>query len=122
MSEPTPAELSKQYAARVTPLLKEYLEKFRSIAEEAKRSREEITKVEFNAEQKRLVRLNYEALTQLYQRIRPPATELAREVSQRIEHGRLDELDRVELMLRLAEFEASLLSLQRVFALGPLAA
>jgi hypothetical protein len=122
MSEPTPAELSKQFSARAIPLLKEYLEKFRSIAEEAKRIREVITKAEFNAEEKRLVRLNYDVLTQLYQRLRPPATELAREVSQKIEHGNLDELDRVELMLRLAEFEASLLSVQRVFALGPLAA
>lgn len=122
MSEATPAELSKQFAARAIPLLKEYLEKFRAIAEEAKSIREVITKAKFNAEEKQLVHLNYDVLTQLYQRIRPPATQLAREVSQKIEHGNLEELDRVELMLRLAEFEASLLSVQRVFALGPLAA
>ena len=122
MSEATPAELSKQFAARAIPLLREYLEKFRSIAEAVQKIREVSATERPDKEKKRLLRLNYDILTQLYQRISPPATQLAREVSQKIEYGNLDELDRVELMLRLAEFEASLLSLQRVFALGPLAA
>jgi hypothetical protein len=122
MNEAPPLDLSKQYAARVIPLLKEYLEKFRSISEEAQKIRESAAEKSIDKEKKRILRLNHDLLQQLFTRINPPATQLAREVSQKIEHGNLDELDRVELMLRLAEFEASLLSLKRVFALGPLAA
>lgn len=122
MNEASPSDLSQQFTARVIPLLKEYLEKFRSISDEAQRIREGAAEQGIDVEKKRLMRLNHEFLQQLFSRIRPAATQLAREVSQKIEHGNLDELDRVELMLRLAEFEAILLSLQRVFALGPLAA
>lgn len=122
MNEASPSDLSKQYVARVIPLLKEYLEKFRSISEEVKKIREVVAEKGIDKEKQRILRLNHELLQQLVKRISPPATQLAREVSQKIERGKLDELDRVELTLRLAEYEAGLLSLQRVFALGPLAA
>lgn len=122
MTEKTLLERSKQFVKRVIPLLKEYREKFDGIADKAQEIRQVVAKERLDNENKRLLKLKYDILTQFQRRISPPATELAREVSQRIEHGELDELDRVELMLRLAEFEHALLSLQRVFALGPLAA
>ncbi|HWG45595.1 MAG TPA: hypothetical protein VN688_22720 [Gemmataceae bacterium] len=122
MNETTPLDPSKQFVAAVIPLLKEYLEKLRSIAEEAQRIREVFAKERLDKEKKRILTLKYDLLTQLFKRLSPPATQLAQEVSQRIEHGKLDELDRVELMLRLAEYEHALLSLPRVFSMGPLAA
>ena len=121
MNEASPSDLSKQFAARVIPLLREYLAKFHSVADQAQRIREITAKARLDPEKKRILHLKHDLLQQLFVRINPPATELAREVSQKIEHGRLDELDRVELTLRLAEFEAALLSLKRLFALGPLA-
>ena len=46
----------------------------------------------------------------LFQKLIPPAQELARFASQQIEFKGLDELRRLELRLRLAEFEAALRS------------
>lgn len=121
MSKSTSSDLSKPFVAAVVPLLKEYLDKLRSIAEQAQQLRDLVATERLGAEKKRLVQLKYDLLTQLAQRLRPPATHLAQQVSQRIEHGNLDEVDRVELRLRLAEFEHALLSVQSICS-SPLAA
>ena len=47
---------------------------------------------------------------QRFNALRPPAEELARHVSAEIEVGRADSLEKVELWLRLADFEYYLLS------------
>lgn len=118
MSEKTPAERSKHFAARTIALLKEYREKFESVSNQLFAIQEAGTDEKLDSDKRHILRFKHSSLAQLNNSIRPAATQLAREVSQRIEHGDLDELDRVELRLRLAEFEHSLQSLQQVSSWG----
>lgn len=57
-----------------------------------------------------------EELVRLLRAIKEPAFMLARHVSQMVEHGRMDELTRIELRLRLAEFEHALESAKPLFS------
>jgi hypothetical protein len=50
-----------------------------------------------------------------YARLRPAVWELARRVSGLIEQGRLKDLTRIELRLRLADFEGTLVAADKVF-------
>lgn len=93
------------FAVTVIPLLREYTEKLRQWETAA------VTK-----------RLPEDAkhrdayLKDLFQRFRPAAQFLAQQVSGMIDQGKITPLERAELRLRLAEFEAALLSFQRVLA------
>ena len=82
------------------PLLKEYGEKLRVIAVRAQNGKKG------SAEQA--------DLATMMKRLGPPAKQLAQQVSQLIEHAHLDEMTRVELMLRLAEYEHAYLAAQKM--------
>ena len=66
--------------------------------------------VDFDGDRLHLRKMSFTILKKLL----PPATKLAQIVSQRIEHCGLDDLDEIELRLRLAEFEAVLLAAQEL--------
>ncbi len=68
-------------------------------------------------ENENLLNFRKESLVQLLNSLRLPSTKLAQFVSQQIEHAKLEELDRVELRLRLAEFESSFKSAQKSLTL-----
>jgi hypothetical protein len=118
MSEASLLDIPSQ-AQLVIPLLGEYAEKLREIFKAMRRMRRagqritgrlpaekdvqredrlerEVRLAEFDFEKRRLMLLL------------PPAKELSRFVSQMVEHSPLDDVVRIELRLRLAEFEAAL--------------
>jgi hypothetical protein len=47
-------------------------------------------------------------LEEEFQNLKPALSDLARQASQYVEHGDLDAATRIELRLRLAEFESAL--------------
>ena len=81
------------------PLLKEYGEKLKDIVERNQNGKKG------SADQ--------DDLATMMKRLGPPAKLLAQQVSQLIEHAPLDEMTRIELMLRLAEYEHAYLSAQK---------
>src|SRR5437764_9789500 len=98
---------AKYFSERAIPLLKEYCEKFTALRDEARKVKDTI-----RDEMSRGYPKDATGLLELMARIRslkPAALSLARHVSQRLEHGDLDEMDKLELALRLAEFEHALL-------------
>jgi hypothetical protein len=120
MSEPTHENSSREFADKAVQLLKEYSQTFRRMIHAAFKLEEETGQVKANASKgmkidesarRRLVN-RHNILTQVGQRIFPAATSFARVVSQRIEHGKMDDLVQAELKLRLAEFEGNLFSAQ----------
>lgn len=97
--------------ARATiPLLIEYTRKLRAMGRRLQAIRREIP-LSSKAD-RALAEARFKAELELYYRIKAAATELARYVSQMIEHSNLDDLTRIELGLRLGEFEQALLSYQ----------
>ncbi len=89
------------------PLLKEYTRKFKSIARTAHSYWEEANTRSADAKRK-VFRAEYKALRDLVQRLKPPATTLASHASQLLVHASLEVLNRIELSLRLAEFEGAI--------------
>jgi len=111
MSETATKAPSNSFAKQAVPLLKEYVQKLNDLAERASGS-------EYDGPGT-AASLKYARLMKLYQRLRPPAVQLIRRVSQMVEHGKLDDFARLELTLRLAEFEHALESAADVFGEGP---
>ena len=97
---------SRKITDSVVPLLVEYKDKLMSLHDQLHRASEKrasgsIMKMLQGKGQDD----EYAQLMSLQKKLEPYARSLAQYVSQMIEHGELDELDRIHLMLRLAEFE-----------------
>jgi hypothetical protein len=108
MSGPATTSPANPFVDRVIPLLKEYTEKLNGIKMEANKLRRPTsTGVSLDHRVWNDLQTKLQALT-------PPAKSLAQHVSQKLEHGALDEVDRLELWLRLAEFEHALLAAEKV--------
>jgi hypothetical protein len=116
MSEPETINGANQFAQTAIPLLKEYSKKLDDISEKAHALRETRSKSP-DADHK-LMETDVKFLGLLFNRLKPPASNLARHVSQLVEHGNLDDLTRLELILRLAEFESALLSAEGMINLA----
>jgi hypothetical protein len=86
-------------------LLKEYTAKFRRLGKEAENTWAQRGGLFSSG---KLPKIHHCALANLLQKLRPPALDLARHVSQHIEHGDMDLLERLEFRLRLAEFEQAI--------------
>jgi hypothetical protein len=63
-----------------------------------------------------LVRAEAATVDEWYKRVAPAARRLAQDVSGMIDQGRLPELEKAELQLRLAEFEAALVAFPQLLA------
>lgn len=107
MSDTSTKAPSRSFTKHAVPLLIEYGQKLNRLLDKARlmSSGTGATK-------------EYARQVELFKRLRAPATQLARQVSQQIEHARLDDLDRTELWLRLSEFEHALLSAEEVLING----
>ena len=124
MSQPTVDNPSNRFATAVIPLLKEYTQKLDAMAQQAREIQGKHDKYDrdSSAQKSRGLRAEYvdqimqglqaqySVLEQRYQRLLPAAHRLAQTVSQRIEHADLDDSTRLELALRLAEFESAITS------------
>lgn len=117
----TESPLAEQ-AGAVILLLKEYTEKLHDIIQQAQRLRRQAQRLrelpprsQSPAEKNRLA-VEFNVLQQLLNRLRPPMTRLAQHVSPMVEHGKMDEVARLELRLRLAEFEHILASTNQLLA------
>jgi hypothetical protein len=106
---PETVESLQDDAERAIKLLKEYTEKLDSIN---KRVRHiwmlSDDKYGEDAEKARVLRARHQELLDYVTRLRPAATALIQRSSGLAQHARMDEMTRLELRLRLAEFEAAL--------------
>ncbi len=105
------AKKGREYVARAVPLLREYTEKFRQMTAEANRLRTAVQTTTDSGHHRtpsRDAQRSLLALARYHDTVSRPARALAQNVSQWLEHGQLDEFDRIETKLRLAEFEAAM--------------
>lgn len=102
------------FARHAIALMKEYEAKLRKYR---KRAQENMGRAKQASGQARTgVRLTdpvvfvrqHQALSQQFDKLKPAMLSLARIISQKLEHSEFDELTRLELTLRLAEFENTL--------------
>lgn len=111
MSSAEVLESPKEFAEGVIPLLKEYTQKLADITRAAREVWQEVVT---SADGKihnpiRSVRqADLRRLDRQEHRLRPAVLELARRVSQMLEHANLDSVHSVEMRLRLAELEHEL--------------
>jgi hypothetical protein len=110
MSRAATNGIAEDFSERVIPLLKEYHEKLAIMRTEAGRIKEDRRRGDVKG-----IMDSYE-LRDRFSSLKPAAVSLARHVSQRLEHGDLDEMDKLELTLRLAEFEHALLAAEKAVA------
>jgi hypothetical protein len=111
-------------AVGLLPLLKEYTKKLRKLSAQGRQIQAifadpvgstvgpgPAAAVRFRHDFQRLHNGFYRLLT--------PATDLARQVSQLVAHGRVETVTLLELSLRLAEFENALREAQEIVNAGP---
>lgn len=102
-------------AEGLIPLLKEFTQKLGNIGKEAQELMMQLaTRGGFFGHSTDLVALRQRLLRDSFKQLRPAATQLAQHVSQLVEHGGLEDLTRLELRLRLAEYEATLRSAEEL--------
>ncbi len=94
-------------------LLREYTNKLLELTEEAARIPDEIATSRQITEKLGRVAARRDRIVDQFNHVSPPAMELARLVSGQIEDGVLEPIERVELRLRLAEFETRLREAER---------
>ena len=109
---------AQRMAFHLSPLVKEYTEKLRELIKEVRSIQQEFAKPEFRQERDRL-RFDFETKRFGYNRLSPAATDLIRQASQLVEHGKVEAVTRLELSLRLAEFEVAFREAQQRVAAGP---
>jgi hypothetical protein len=94
-----PTATPNDFAAAVIPLLKEYTAKLEHFCEE----KQDIAKPRSPEDHRKILMLR-----ERFAKLASPLHHLAEHVSQQIEHGKLDDLARLELKLRLAELEGAM--------------
>lgn len=108
---------SNSHGERAIPILKEYSEKLQVLTNEVKRLQSDAEKDKADAT-RRKARAEYDLMRQLYLRLRPAGVKLVQNVSQQVQFAKLDDMIRLELGLRLAEFEHALQAAEQVIARG----
>jgi hypothetical protein len=100
---------AKTFAKTIIPLMKEYTKVF---SDSVNRAYQIIEKVSIDEDRRKhdILEAECDRIGILLKTLSPPMKELASQVSQQIEHGKLDPLLRLELRLRLAELESAIQS------------
>jgi hypothetical protein len=93
-------------AERLIALLREYTEKLTVFGQQAKRISEAFHSSRSESQRQRLV-FEYHSEHERFNKLLPITQDLARLTSQQIEYGVLDEMTKIEFMLRLAELEGA---------------
>jgi hypothetical protein len=109
---------AQRMASRLTPLLKEYTDKFRELSAEVRAIQEMNAKV-VSPQTRTHLQLDFEAKRFSYRRLSPAADDLIRQASQLVEHGKVEIVTRLELALRLAEFEVASRDAKQRIGNGP---
>ena len=109
MSQATTDLSTVEFAEGVIPLLKEYTQKLHSLTQSARGTLDQALDEAASKAQLRITRQGLADLVRYFNSLFPVLKQLAQAVSQRLEHTEMDDLTRLELRVRLAEFEASLL-------------
>jgi hypothetical protein len=113
MSQPVTTDSPTEFARRMIPLLKEYTEKLDHLLRRGQRlcvSPKDGSEKGVRDRDRERRHAEWQFLQQAANRLARPMRDLARHVSQMVEHGSLDDATRLELQLRLAEFEHALQS------------
>lgn len=119
MNDTTTKPVSVPFSKKAAYLLKEYGQKLNDLLREARRVQKEIdANSGFFGSGPVSLRKELDLVKDLFARLQWASEKLIRQVSARIEHGRLSDLSRVELSLRLGEFEHAFLALERIFPMG----
>ena len=104
------------FTATAVPLLREYHEKLVGVGARLRELKDLAVRNPFGKDTPRIVAAEFHAIKDLFNRFRPAALGLARQVSGMVDQGKLTPLERAELQLRLAEFESTLLELPNLIA------
>lgn len=109
MSTQATAE-GQRLAEGLIPLLKEFTRKLRSKRKEAQEIKGQLAKQGglFGGSVDEWLNLQNRLLQESFRELRPAATQLAQEVSQLVEHANLNEITKLELRLRFAEYQSAL--------------
>jgi hypothetical protein len=112
---------AQEIAGGLMPLLKEYTKKLTDKTKEVEEFQRRFNEVKATKAQTDVVRAqrDFDSLRFGLFRLFTPANDLVREASQIVEHGKVEPVTRLELSLRLAEFEAILHQLQQKGNAGP---
>ena len=118
MSRQSTLSASEQFADAIIPLLKEFGDKVKSLGEAADGLH---TKFASNhlfwvGSGNKLLDQRLHLLREDWKHLKPPIVKLAQHASQQLEHGGLDDVTQLELMLRLAEFESAIRSTEEILA------
>ncbi|MBY0460173.1 MAG: hypothetical protein K2V38_22890 [Gemmataceae bacterium] len=115
--DPAVLDLTETFTDKAVPLLVEYCRKFAAALEPLKglADRSAGTKY-YYADRSVLVPAEAVAAGDWYSRVAPAARRLARDVSGMVDQGRISELEKAELQLRLAELEAALETFPKLLA------
>lgn len=102
------------WATTALPLLREYSEKMESIRQQLRVLKELEVKMAYAKDTEHIIVAELNVIDQFLKRFKPAALDLSRQVSGMIDQGQVTPLERVEMKLRLAEFESLLNELPRL--------
>ena len=114
MSEEAVIDPPATFAEVAVPLLREYHQKLLALREQLRELKTISIKQEYGDVTPRIVAAEFNALSDFLKQFRPAGLKLARQVSGMIDQGKLTPLERVELELRLSEFETALRASQNL--------
>jgi hypothetical protein len=122
MSPLAEANEAEMIATGLLPLLKEYAKKVRALTAKARQIQNSMPQDQTAENQVKLrrARLEFASLQSALSRLKPPAVDLIRQASQMVEHGNLGTIARLELSLRLAEFETAIQDAEMTIPAGPM--
>ena len=103
-----------EFTERAVPLLKEYLGKFRRFTTKLRTLYEEHEQAPSELKKRNAISTEYQAMEKYFKRVEPAVRQFAQQVSGMVDQGKLSPLSRVELQVRLAELESSLLEMPRL--------
>lgn len=110
-----------EFVERAVPLLKEYAEKLATLTHQATEIAASSRRDNSHTAVKVLIpppdnKIARDELTRRWKYLKAPAEELARQASAVVEEGRVNSFEKVQLWLRLAEYEHYLLTAQEAVA------
>jgi hypothetical protein len=102
------------FSATAMPLLREYYEKLQGIRNQLRVLKDFEMKMVYAKDTETIIAAEVHVIQEFLKRLRPAALDLSRQVSGMIDQGQVTPLERVEMKLRLAEFESILNELPRL--------
>ena len=114
MSEEAVIDPPETFTEKAVPLLKEYREKLIGLCNQLRELKQIAQDKTYGQDTAQIVAAEASIIQTFLNQFRPAARRFGQQVSGMIDQGRLSPLERVELQLRLAEFESILDQLPRL--------